>query len=246
MLKPIWQPYLRFNWTFGLALILLFGGLRVMAVLYGIQTGDNKYLSVIFIIMALVPFIFLSREGRRFIGFRKVKSVSWLLYSFLIGIGVSSAVYLLGEALYGDSLSNWFRYIGTTYPITLTELSASDKQIYFIVFVIIGMTFSPLGEEILYRGLVHGSFAKQLGENRAAIIDSIAFGLTHLAHFGIIYAAGQWRLLFVPAMIWVLLIFLTGMVFNYCKSKSNTIWGAIISHMGFNLAMTYYIFYHIF
>lgn len=246
MLKPFWQTRLRFNWAFGLVLILLFGGLRVAAVLYGIQTGDNKYLSIIFILMAATPFIFMSREGRHFIGFRKINSVLWLFLSFLIGVSISSLVYLLGEALYGDSLSNWFRYIGTTYPIALTELSATDKRIFFTVFAIIGMTFSPFGEEILYRGMAHSGFAKQLGDTKAAVIDSAAFGLTHLAHFGIVYASGQWRFLLGPAMIWVLLMFLTGIVFNYCKGISDSIWGSIISHMGFNLAMTYYIFYPIY
>ena len=76
-------------------------------------------------------------------------------------------------------------------------------------------------------------------------MDSAAFGLTHLAHFGIVYIANEWHFLLVPALIWTTLIFLTGILFNICKYKSGSIWGAILSHMGFNLSMTYFIFYHI-
>ena len=108
------------------------------------------------------------------------------------------------------------------------------------------MTFSPLGEELLYRGLVHGCFLNKFGEKKSALIDSAAFGVTHLAHFGIVYNNNIWDFYLIPGLLWITLMFLTGLVFNISKSISNSILGAIVSHMAFNITMTYLIFYKIF
>ena len=116
---------------------------------------------------------------------------------------------------------------------------------YFAIFAIIGMTFSPIGEELLYRGLIHQSFVPKFGNNKASILDSLAFAVVHLAHFGIIYTNGNWKFLIIPAILWITLMFLTSRLFYYCKIKTDSIYGAIIGHAGFNLAMTYFIFYHI-
>lgn len=108
------------------------------------------------------------------------------------------------------------------------------------------MTFSPCGEELLYRGLIHGSLINRFGDRKSAVIDSLAFGLTHLAHFGIIYQYSSWNFYLIPSLIWIALIFVTGLTFNFCRKISDSIWGAIISHMAFNMTMTYLIFYEIF
>ncbi len=241
-----WNNKLKLDWPFGLVLIVTFGVLRFVAVLYGIQSGNNQYLSILFVAMILVPFVFLSKEGRQFIGFCKPKSLGGMLLSFLAGCLMCVGIYLLGIGLFGNELSNWFSYIGESYPIDLAGISNEEKQTYFIIFVLIGMTFSPFGEELLYRGVVHGSFVPAIGERKAALVDSAAFGITHLAHFGIIYHENAWTFFPVPALLWMTLIFATGMVFNYCKNITNSIWGAIIAHMAFNIMMTYLIFYHLF
>ena len=246
MLKKYLEGKLAFNWVLGLSLILFFGVLRFIAVLYGIQSGDNKYLSIIFTAMILLPFIILSKKGRQYVKIQWPKNFLSLIYSCLMGMTICFVIFLLGQTLYGNELSNWFKYIGESYPIDFNTISNADKDIYFLVFVGIGMTFSPLGEELLYRGLVHGCFLYRFGDKKSAVIDSAAFGLTHLAHFGIIYNNSTWDFYLLPGLIWVFLMFLTGLVFNISKTLSNSVWGAIVSHMAFNMTMTYLIFYHVF
>ncbi len=246
MLKDYWKGKIKFDWTFGLLLILFFGILRFAAVLYGIQSGDNKYIPFVFILMMVLPFLILSKNGKEYIKIKKPKNISAILYSFLLGGMICIFIFFVGQLLYGNELTNWFKYIGESYPINFEELSISDKNIYFIIFLVIGMTFSPFGEELLYRGLIHGSLTNRFGESRSAMIDSLAFGLTHLAHFGIIYQFNSWDFYLVPSLIWITLIFITGLIFNYCRKISDSIWGAIVSHMAFNIAMTYLIFYEIF
>jgi membrane protease YdiL (CAAX protease family) len=107
------------------------------------------------------------------------------------------------------------------------------------------MIFSPIGEELFYRGLVHGSFQVDIGDNRASYVDSLAFAVTHLAHFGIVYVNNQWDFLIIPSILWIFFMFITSRVFYFCKNMTGSILGAIISHAAFNLTMIYLIFYHI-
>jgi membrane protease YdiL (CAAX protease family) len=237
---------LSFNWRFGLALILLFGIPRFLIVLEANRTGNYNFTSIIFVIMALSPFLLLHKEGRRAIGLLKPKNAVWLLKSFALGIFICTLIFMLGKFLYGASINNWFVYVSKSYQsIPVEELKGSNRSLYFVMFAIIGMTFSPVGEELLYRGLIHQSFVPAFGNNKASIIDSLAFSLVHLAHFGIVYSDGVFEILIVPSILWIILMFLTSRLFFYCKTKTGSIYGAIAGHAGFNLAMTYFIFYHL-
>ena len=237
---------LKFNWQFGLGLILLFGIPRFLVVLEANRTGNYNFTSILFVIMVLTPFLLLSKQGRKVIGIKWTKNLKWLGTSFVLGVFACTMIFILGEYLYQDSIANWFIYISKSYSnIPIDELKGDNKLIYFAMFALIGMTFSPIGEELLYRGLIHQSFVSKFGNNKASILDSLAFAIVHLAHFGIVYASGSWKLLFMPAILWITLMFLTSRLFFYCKTKTESIYGAIISHAGFNFAMTYFIFYHI-
>ncbi|WP_199474279.1 CPBP family intramembrane glutamic endopeptidase [Adhaeribacter pallidiroseus] len=153
-------------------------------------------------------------------------------------------MFALGNALYTNTIHNWYVYIGKSYKLA-TDLNAHDKFIYFLIYATTGMCFSPIGEELFFRGIVHSSFSASLGENKATVMDSLAFAFTHLAHFGIVYIAGRWQFLLIPSVLWVLGMFITSLVFIQCRKKTGSIMGAIASHAGFNLAMIYFIFYHL-
>jgi len=237
---------IKFNWQFGLTLILLFGIPRIILVLEANRTGNYNFTSLIFVVMWLTPFLVLKKDGRNLMGIKKPLRKQWLLYSFLLGIAMCVVVFFLGEYLYQQSTENWFVYISNSYGgIPSDGFTGKVKLIYFALFAIIGMTFSPIGEELLYRGLIHQSFVSRFGEKWASVIDSLAFALVHLAHFGIVFVNGAWQLYGVPALLWMILMFLTSRLFFLCKSKSDSIYGAVLGHAGFNLAMTYFIFYHI-
>jgi len=62
------------------------------------------------------------------------------------------------------------------------------------------MLFSPIGEEFLYRGIVHGSFVSRFGEWRASVFDSLAFALTHVAQLvlSIFWGIGSFYLFQLP------------------------------------------------
>ena len=245
MLRPVWQKLFKFNWIFGLVLVLLLGIPRFIIVLNANVTGNYSKIAVIFVMMWFAPLIFLTKNGRRSIGIERPVNYPWLFYSFIAGIAICTIMYFVGIGLFKLTYNNWFVYISRSYHASGLVFNDKQRLTNFLIYSITGMTFSPVGEELFYRGIVHGSFATTFGEKKASIADSTAFALTHLAHFGIVYIFGVWQFLFIPALLWVFFMFLSSILFFQCKQKTGSILGAIICHAGFNLAMMYFIFYHI-
>lgn len=246
MTTPL-RPYLQrlgaaFNWRFGLALILLFGIPRFFIVLQANVSGNNQYVSIIFLLMWVAPWVLLSKQGRRDIGIRS-DSAAWKLLPVLAaGLAASALVYGLGEVLYGGQPQNWLVYIARSYP---AENLPDQRWMFFLISAGISMLFSPIGEELLYRGLIHDSFARDVGNFRASLVDSSAFALTHLAHFGMLYIGGSWTFAWLPALLWIVLMFLASRLFYLCRVWARSIWGAVLCHAGFNLGMTYFIYFFI-
>jgi uncharacterized protein len=243
-LRPFWGKIFNYNWKFGLCLILIVCIPRFILVLNANASASGNYGSIglIMAISAIAPFIFLSKSERKAIGIRLPKKYNWLLIAFVFGLIASIFLYFLGQTFYGNSYENWYNYIGKSYKIP-TNISLNDRKIRFAIMAFMGMTFSPIGEELFFRGIVHSSFAKSIGERKAAIVDSTAFALTHISHFGLVFINNKWDFFTIPTIIWVTSMFLVSLLFFICKRHSGSILGAIICHAAFNLGMTYCIFY---
>ncbi len=241
-LKLFWSKLFKFDWKFGLFLILLCCIPRFVLVLNANATSNYKYIGIVMIIYAITPFVFLSKYGKKAIGLTKPKNYSWIIYAFIIGLLFSLILYSVGDLIYKSTLENWYVYIGNSYNIP-NEIQANDKLIMFAIMATTGMLFSPIGEELLFRGMIHSSFAKSIGNFKASIVDSSAFALTHISHFGLVFLNNEWKFLTAPTMIWVSSMFLVSILFYLCRRKSKSILGAIICHSAFNLGMIYCIFY---
>jgi uncharacterized protein len=244
LLRSFWQKMFSYGPSFGWALIFLFGVPRFILVLQANVSGNYTLIPIIFILMWVAPLIILTRKGRRYIGIAKPKRYYWLVISFFLGVTICFLFYFLSLAIFGHDISNSFVYISKSYNIN-PALTGIDKLVYFVIYSITAVTFSPVGEELFYRGIVHGSFVERLGHVRASFIDSSAFAITHLAHFGIIYHLGGWDFLIFPSLLWLASMFAVSQLFFLCRIKSGTLLGAIICHAGYNLAMMYVIFYQL-
>ncbi|OWW24720.1 CPBP family intramembrane metalloprotease [Zobellia sp. OII3] len=243
-LKPFWGKIFNFDWKFGLFLILLICIPRFALVLQANQIANYSWLGLIMLISAIVPFLFLSKQGRRKIGVKKTENFSWLLIALAVGLVFSIALYYLGTVLYGNTFENWYYYIAQSYNIP-TGIDEEGKLVLFSIMAVTGMTFSPIGEELFFRGIVHSSIATSWGDKRATLIDSSAFALVHISHFGLVFVNQEWRFLLVPTIIWVLSMFCVSILFYICRMRSGSILGAIVCHAAFNLGMIYCIFYQI-
>ncbi|MBK8504860.1 MAG: CPBP family intramembrane metalloprotease [Saprospiraceae bacterium] len=244
LLRGIW-PVARLDWQQGVWLIFVIGSIRFYLVLQANMTGQYQSVSLVFLLMILLPIIILNKAGFRAVGLVRPSSWKWAGYSLLFGTIFCFIVYFIGVGLYDDQIDNWFVYISHSYPIDKPGLSDQDFRIYFLIYAFASMTFSPIGEELFYRGLVHHCFVDRYGHRRASYIDGAAFAITHLAHFGLIYRHGTWEFRLVPALLWVILMFFASLLFSYCKRKSGSLLGAILSHAAFNFVMIYLIFFYI-
>lgn len=241
--RPLFRGWLGFNVRTGILLITFFGVVRMALVLQANVTGSYQAVSIVFVAMAVLPWILLTHHGRRRVGIVKPRRWRWVLPGVIAGGLASMVVFAVFVALWGDSSQNAFVYIGGTYSAVPPDVSPADRAIYFAIFALIGVTFSPIGEELLYRGVAQESFAAKLGTTKAALIDAAAFALVHLAHFGVVYVAGAWAFLPGPAILWVVAMFSCSLIFHSFRLLTGSILGAIASHAGFNLAMTFAIFY---
>lgn len=241
-LRPLWNRLFTYNWKFGLFLISVVCIPRFLLVLHANSSGNYSYIGLMMVISVIVPFLFLTKFGRREIGIKRPEKINWLSIALFTGLMASLLLFLLGQTLYGSSSENWYTYIGRSYRIP-AGMDTHGKAILFAVMAITGMTFSPIGEELFFRGIVHASFARSMGEKKASMVDSLAFALTHIAHFGLVFINQQWSLLPVPALIWVLSMFFLSRLFFFLKMKSDSLVGAMICHAAFNLGMIFSIFY---
>ena len=150
-LRNFWSKYFNFNWRFGLFLIAIVCIPRFLLVLKINQTGNYAPLGAIMILLAIVPFIFLNKHGRNKIGLKKTKKWGKLILSLLLGVIFSLVIGYIGTELYGNSNQNWYQYIGRSYNIP-EAISANDKLALFAMMAGTGMVFSPIGEELFFRG----------------------------------------------------------------------------------------------
>jgi len=243
-MKPIWQRLFKSSLAFGIFLLVAWSIPRFWVVLEANQTGNYQWVSLIFITMLLAPFVFLNKDGRQQMGLHKPSNYGWLAGALLLGFACATLAFAVGMLLFGYAENNWFIYIARTYTNVPEQLTMTTRWLYFAIYAAVGITFSPIGEEFFYRGMVHEAFAKKLGDEKASIIDSLAFSVVHLAHFGLIFK-GKWLFLPIPAVLWMSLLFGTCLVFFFCRQRADSIWGAVIAHAGFNLGMNYFIFFHL-
>jgi membrane protease YdiL (CAAX protease family) len=239
------RPLLALNLRTGILLLVLFGLVRVALVLLANVTGSYQAVSFVFVAMIALPLIMLTREGRTRIGLVRPSRWRWVVPALIAGVAMALTVHAAAAALWGHTLSHPFAYIASSYSDVPASPSDEDRLIYFIIFAVIGMIFSPIGEELLYRGVAHESIAADLGDRRAALIDAAAFAVTHVAHFGLVFVAGAWAFLPLPALFWVSTMFLASLAFYGFRMLTGSLAGAITAHAGFNLAMNWVIFYAI-
>lgn len=241
MLKLFWSGKGFVFLMIGIIAGLLFAAIRAIGTI-----GPQAYRFVLplgFIIMMLMPFIFLNKEGRRKAGLVKSNDAKYYLIAIATGAVLALVCFGLGWLLFGLSDDNWFISIKNSYFRTFDTTGMSLQQL-FIIFTIPALIFSPIGEEIFFRGFLQEALATKFSYTLSMIIDSMFFALIHLFHHGIVKdQSGQINFYPLSGFIWVLLMFLTAMAFAILKKNSGSIYPSIIAHAVFNLVMNVCIFY---
>ncbi len=201
----------------------------------------NWMLPLGFCLMAIMPWILLKSEGRKQIGLKKSSAKKMYWQGILLGALAALICFAVGFLLFGTGHDNWYISIANNYRSRLDTSGFSLIQLH-LVFTIPALIFSPIGEEIFFRGLLQRTLEDHLTHNTSAVIECGAFGIVHLCHHGLLRTSSG--LIFQPVSgpVWVLLMFLTALLFVWIRKRSGSIYPAILSHAAFNLTMNVVIF----
>lgn len=115
-LKKFWGNHFQFNWKLGVFLILLFGIPRFVIVLQSYVDRSYGTVMFVFLSMWIIPFILLTKYGRKGIGLKRPAHWWRIGVSFLSGGVICLAIFGLFSFLYGQSVENAFVYIGGNNP----------------------------------------------------------------------------------------------------------------------------------
>jgi uncharacterized protein len=230
-------------WLFSLLVLLVLATLRFFAV-FGPPQARIFFL-IHFLAMWALPFPVLSAQGRREIGLRKQgNSPSALALSALAGDCGGFAVYAAGMALYGASPENWC--VSIRDALHFSELRAAmPLAAAFGAVVLPALIPSPVGEELLFRGLIQQSFARRWNAFAATVVNGLAFGLVHLHVHGLWRDAAGFHLHLASGALMVLLMAGTSSIFTLCRLRSGSLFAAMVAHSACNLAMIGTIFLHL-
>ncbi|GAB2568140.1 lysostaphin resistance A-like protein [Spirosoma areae] len=218
----------------------------IFATIRGIGTlGPPAYRFVMpvgFILMALMPFIFLDKIHRRRVGLTPANS-RWVYgVALLTGMAAALFCHVLGKTLFDTTSANWFVTIRNAYT-KIIPAGGQDTQSLFVIATIPALIFSPVGEEIYFRGFLQEALTTRFSYRTSVIGESLFFGVVHLFHHGLSLAGSHFVFQPVSGSIWVLLMFLTACLFAWLKRVSGSIYPAIVAHASFNLTMNVCIFW---
>ncbi|QOL51060.1 CPBP family intramembrane glutamic endopeptidase [Massilia litorea] len=236
--KPFWRAV-----PFGIAGLTLAFVLTAIVVRAVAMFGPGSWRPLIvtsFLAMTALPWVVLGRAGRRQIGLQAPRHAGWLALGLLLGALTASVCHLLGASLYGTGPDNWFVSIARSYQLQPTQ-GWSLLRLH-LTFTIAACLFSPVGEEIFFRGFLQKVLEDRHGRTRATVMEASLFALVHLCHHGIVASAAGYRLLPVSGALWVAQMFALSLMFAWLRRRSDSILPAIAAHAAFNAAMNGWIF----
>jgi membrane protease YdiL (CAAX protease family) len=244
-LRPMW------GWANGAVWLLALAVLAVLAALRGAATLGPPSARPLFLVHVLLmwalPFLFLTRQGRREIGLTgQGNGLVNLTWSALAGASMALIVYAAGMGLYGESADNWCVSIRDSFQLTALRAAMPNVPLagLFAMIAVPALLFTPLGEEFLFRGFLHQAFARRWGAVVATAVNSLAFGLIHLHVHGIWRDASGFHIHVVSGALMVLAMAATSVVFTLCRMRGGSLWSAVVAHASCNLVMIAAVFYH--
>jgi len=234
-LKPLWSTLFGPPWFVSLLLFAVVAAIRFF-VIFSPWPLQELFFAQTLLLWA-TPYLFLTRTGRHQIGLTSngVTPASMLL-SALAGAAAGLIFFLLGIAIYGHSPDSWC--ISIRNYLHFEELRGLFPPLgLFALFALPAMFLNPIGEEILFRGLIQQTFAKRFNPAVAVLANSLLFGLLYLYIHGIWQDDHAFHIRVASAALAVFLMTCIGSLFTLCRTLSGSLWPAVAAHAAFNLAL---------
>ena len=222
-----------------LTLVVLFGGMRAVGTLG--PTAWRWLLPAGFVLMALSPWLLLDAFERRQIGLMPAPQRAWYGWALLSGAAAALLCMAVGLVMFGTGSGNWYVSIARSYQ-GIMDTSAFSLLMLHLVFTALALLFSPIGEEIFFRGVLQRALELRTNPQIATIVECSLFAVVHLCHHGLLRVDGRFSWMPVSAISWMILMFLTAWLFAWLRKRSGSLYPAIVAHMAFNGTMNLLIF----
>ena len=175
---------------------------------------------------------------------RLVGEVAWLWVGRLVYAVISAQVIFAASSVLASIIlfGNGYRGLmglkassGCVSKAVAASLILSLPLTFFINFlgsalIPVILILSPVGEELLFRGLLLGCLMKCIGRWPSILISSMVFALAHPLTFSLHSATSQTIfLVFAGALV-------LGLVAGYFRAFTSSLTPAIIAHSVFNLS----------
>jgi membrane protease YdiL (CAAX protease family) len=194
-----------------------------------------------FVLMALTPWLLLDAEQRRKMGLAPSVHPGWFAWAVAGGALAAWLCFAAGYSIFGTGPDNWYVSIGNNYRRTMNTSGFSLLMLH-LVFTVPALIFSPLGEELFFRGVLQQALERRLPRSGATAIECGLFAVVHLCHHGLFWSPAGLDWLPLSAALWMVLMFGTAWLFSALRARSASIYPAILAHMVFNLTMNSLIF----
>lgn len=224
--------------TWVILLALIFASMRAVGMLG--SASFRWLLPLGFVLMAATPWLLLNQDGRKQIGLTTPHRLDFV-WAVAAGALLALGCFLLGWALFGTSRDNWYVSIADNYRAIMNTNGFPSWKLH-LIFTLPALIFSPIGEEIFFRGLLQRALEERLSARLSTTIECAAFGIVHLCHHGLLLTVTGVTLLPVSGALWVVLMFLVALHFAWLRKQSGSLYPAMASHASFNLAMNVIIF----
>ena len=227
------------NTAVALGLAALFAGMRFLGMLG--PSSLRLLLPASFVLMTLAPWLLLHRDERRAIGLRAPGSWAALVPAILAGAAAALACFAAGLLIFGHSADNWFMTIAASYRSMMPTATFSLLTLH-LVFTVPALLFSPIGEEIFFRGLLQRALEQRLSVRASTLVECGAFGIVHLCHHGLVPTATGLSIRPVSGALWVGAMFLVALLFAAIRQRTGSLFPAMAAHATFNGVMNTVIF----
>ena len=192
------------------------------------------------VLMAATPWLLLTALGRAQAGIQRPNRALWLVVAPFVGVAASVVCFAIGFLLFERTADNWFVSVGNSFRAQPTP-NFSIVQLH-LMFTIPAIIFSPIGEEIYFRGVLQRAFETRFSPPLSSALESGWFGAAHLIHHGLFLSAAGITFRPVSGTLWFLLMTLLSLAFAALRKVSNSVIPAVIAHSAFNATMNFFIF----
>lgn len=147
------------------------------------------------------------------------------LRPLFLGIAIGVGAFVLFNMLFGALLVYVLELLGAAPPeVQQTLRDAAERPEALPILVVSTTIAAPLGEELLYRGLLFQSLLRRFSPASAMVLSALAFSVGHVT------VGAPW----LSNLVVAVLILPLGVVLAWAFHRWQTLWVPIAIHCAFN------------